>query len=192
MVAHYLLGLSSQDQVDYVNVAQQRVAADTLALETKTTLDLTADVYVYELPADLVELEGIYNDAIPLDDLTMDELMTTLSGVGASNYLGPQGYAIVGRSLYVLPIPAGADTLTIVYYQRPPPFTSEDDLSVDGSEMELVEALFDGYVAFDRGETEVGSSIMGRYMADAQRVRAINRGPAGPRIPVLGPRDRFR
>ncbi len=186
MPSHFLTHLSLQEQVDYVESCQQRVAADTVVREAKTTLALTAGDFTYDLPADLIELEGIYNDTVALDDLTISELMAVLSGTGASNYLGPQGYAVVGRTLYVLPTPAAADTLTLVYVQRPPAFDSQAELELDGAEREILEALLDGNVVFDRGETEVGSAALARYMVEAQRRRAHNRGPVGPHLPVIG------
>ena len=186
MPSHFLTTLTTQEQVDYVDSCQRRVCADTVCSETKTTLALTAGQHIYDLPDDLVELEAIFNDLIALDPLTMDDLLATLSGPGAANYLGPQGFAIVGRKLYVLPVPSAADTLTIVYVQRPPAFDSSDELMLSGHERAMMEALLDGMVVYDRGETEVGSAALLSYLDEARRRRAHNRGRASVRIPVIG------
>lgn len=179
MPAHYLTHLSLQEQVDYVDTCQKRVSADTLAIVVEDTLALAAGDHEYDLPDDLVELHGIYQGETPLAELTTAELLAGLSGLGPDRWIGELSYAVVGRTLYVLPQPSAVGELTIVYVQRAPDFASDDDLVLEGDERELLEQLLDAYVTFDRGETEVGQVGLVRYLQDAKRIRTANRERGG-------------
>jgi hypothetical protein len=111
-------------------------------------------------------------------------LLSVLSGA-SSGYIGHQAYALVGRTLYVLPVPAEAGELTLLYQARSGDFDSPDELELAGPAKELFELLLDSQIPFDRGETEIGVDGLSRYEAEAQVLRT--RWSPNGRARVIGP-----
>jgi len=192
---------SSQMEYDYIDDAQKRVSAETLAIEKEISFPLvpngsyTGDQAAadlgwsqgYLLPDDLVHLRGIFNGTTPLEELTTAELLGTISG-SSTSYLGPQGYLVVGRFLHVLPTAPADTVLTISYWARTADLVDVDTLELTGQEARLVEDLAQSYAYLDGGQPEVGVSEISRVEIDMARTKRVNRGRSGlpSRMLVVG------
>jgi len=188
MAAKGLSDVVFQEQVDYVNDAQKRVSGETFCYELRADFPLTGGVHEYLLPPELSYLISIFNGDQPLDELAVDDLVATLGGPGPGNYVGPQGYALVGTTLYVLPTPSEAQTLTLIYYAYSPDFNSPDELVIEHSCVMAMEHLIEAYLLLDNGETEMGVNCLTLAETDMMRVRRSERGRGGhpDRMRVVG------
>lgn len=187
MSAKGLAEVSIQRQVDYVNVAQRRIAGETFCLETRATFPLVSGTYEYQLPADVSYLLAIYNGTDALNSYTLEDIMPALSA-GPENFIGPQGYALVGLTLYIVPTPAENMELDILYYAYSGDFTSDDELEITHGCVMAMEHLVEGYLLLDSGETEMGVNCIALAELDMLRVRRSMRGRGGhpARLRILG------
>lgn len=179
MSAKGLAEVSFQRQVDYVNVAQRRIAGETFCLEMRDTLPLESGVGVYQLPANVAYLLAIYNGEEPLVSYTVDDIMPSLAGSGGENFVGPQGYALVGLTLYIVPTPVAADELDILFYAYTGDFASDEDIELTHACAIALDHLIEAYLLLDSGETEVGVNCMTLAETDMARLRRAQRGRGG-------------
>lgn len=184
---------STQIEYDYIDDAQKRVSAETLAIVKEASFPLVANAGYsgaeaaadlgwsqgFLLPDDLVHLRGIFNGTQPLEELTMAELLGTISGSATSTYLGPQGYLVVGRFLHVIPTPPAGTVLTITYWARAADLVDASTLELTGQEARLTEDLAQANAYLDGGQPEVGVSELSRVEIDMARTKRVNRGRPG-------------
>jgi hypothetical protein len=184
--------MASQLELDYLDDAQKRVSAETLAIQREVSFPLVANAgYTADqaaadlgwsqgflLPDDLVYLRGIFNATTPLEELTAAELLGTISG-SSTSYVGPQGYLVVGRFLHVIPTPPAGTTLTLTYWARANDLPDTLVLELTGQEARLTEDLVQAYTYLDGGQPEVGVSELSRVEIDMARTKRVNRGRSG-------------
>jgi hypothetical protein len=174
----------TQDEINYANHAQMRVAAETRCLEALVTLQTDASGHA-TLPADVVRLLAVNGPSGPLVALSADELLAHLSGSPVSYLVS--SYAIWGRELYLLP--AAAQALTVAYARLPAPLTSDDEFEVNGEYEDLVDDLAVATTQLDTGETAIAAQALARYDQRAQRLAARAASAAAPirfSMPVWG------
>jgi hypothetical protein len=185
---------SDQQELDYTQAAQYRVAADTLALVKQATLTAPAGAASVTLPSDVLRLLAVAtSDGSLLNPTTIREFLSikTLEATeqGPSNSL----FVVVGRDLMLWPTPGTDLTLTITYSYRPAAITSASTLEVTGLGARLVERLAASYSLLDDGQPELAQSELGDYQKDASRLKRIERrreGQGGRISTVRGTRRR--
>jgi hypothetical protein len=161
----------AQFVLDYQNDAQQRVAADTLALMRFATLT-TLPSGVADLPSDLVRLVEVSIDGGTVTRYDrVDEFLDVAAG--HTTAVWPR-YAVVGHLLYLHP--AGVQSVHVTYYARPQPARSSVELEVAGEYDDLVKRLMDASKTLDRCEPEMSMYLLSEYDADAARLRAVSQG----------------
>lgn len=168
--------MSTQADISYGDDAQRRVAADTLCYQKKATLAMPTSGTA-TLPTDLIRIEGLYNGDTPLCRASKDALLGFLSaGIAAD---GLTFAIVVGRTLYVYPLPSAALTLTLVYRARPPAWDSESALTLTGPFETLTDQLVQAMTLLDSGQTNVAADRFQAYEAGAANLRRRANGKTG-------------
>src|SRR5215831_11201048 len=108
---------------NWLNEAQARIAktAELIDLLTTSTISAVANTSSYNLPADLVQVDGVvdatYNDWVRWEP----QYKTLLAEIGANPTVTgrPVRYAVTATQIVFYPVPDTAITYTLTYYKRP-------------------------------------------------------------------------
>lgn len=172
---------TGQSEIDYVQAAQQRAAADTGLLEKRATVTVLAGDTSVVLPDEVLQIEAVYNGATALQLIPTVEYMRlatgtpiTISDTPLYNY-----FVVVARTLYVWPSSGQDIELTLYYSFRPAAITSSSTFELTGSAKRLVERLASAYMLFDDGQPELGQQELVAYQTDAKRLAKRNRSAWG-------------
>jgi hypothetical protein len=163
--------ITNQTEVDYINSAQLRVAADTRVLKKKATLSVPAGSTTLALPIEVIRLEGLYNGTDPLVQVTISDYLGVVTQDITSFSLDVVVFCVVGRTLYLFPSFTAATSLTAFYSYRPATIDSGSTLELTGQAERLVERLASAYALLDDGQPEVAQSELAAYLTDAGRLR---------------------
>ena len=172
--------ITTQTELDYMQAAYQRAAADIRALEKKTTLTLSAGAASLTLPAEVVRIEAIFNGTGAVSQIPTVEYMRLASGstVTLSDSTG-QFFCVIARTVYFWPT-VGVDTpLTFFYSYRPADLDSSASFALVGPAKRLLERLASGYSLLDDGQPELAQAELLSYQKDAKRLRSRLRGGEG-------------
>ena len=170
----------TQESIDHIEAAQQRVAAETRILVKRATLTITGSSVA--LPDELVRIEGIYDGTQPLTQFGVPDYLGIVSG----SVVDPTddtdfGFLIIGRTLYVWPAPTKPKDLTVIYSYRPSSVSSDTALTLTGVAERLVERVASAYQLLDDGQPELGQQELSDYVDAAKQLRRRDRGGTGPR-----------
>lgn len=92
-------------------------------LQTVLVSDLaTGNPAVYPVPADFLEVFGLWQDGAPIEYLSVDELRKVGYGQGTGCSNSRLYYSLLGG--YFLFTAAPADSMTLTYYAQPPVLSS--------------------------------------------------------------------
>lgn len=114
---------------DFITLAENKLNGDlenVRSMETKTTLTTTNGVATVALPTDLLEMKrltlvGSYS--IPMKYLSPDELVADYS----DNQTGkPVVFTVSGSNLELAPVPDGAYSLELTYFQKIPALSNSN------------------------------------------------------------------
>ncbi len=171
----------TQETIDYINAAQQRVASDTGLLQKRATVTIPAGTASVALPAEVVEVQGVFSGDSAVSVIPVIDYMrlatgdaTTISDISTNTF-----FIVISRTLYIWPTGASATDLSVYYTYRPAAVTSETNLELSGGAKRLVERLASAYILFDDGQPELGQTELGSYQKDATRLAKRNRGAQG-------------
>lgn len=177
--------ITSQAELDYIQAAHYRVAADSQLLEKRAFLTLPAGQTTIALPIELVNLEAVYapgpaatnqNQVAPVPITEYLKIITGNSGtLGTSQMI----FCIVGRTLYLWPSSSTDVSLLVYYSYKPGPIDSSSMLALSGQAERLVERLASAYALLDDGQPELGQAELGAYYKDLGRVKHQNRRSEG-------------
>lgn len=172
--------MSLQLDIDYMNEAQYRVAADTLCLEKQATLTIPAGETNVSLPDDVITIRSLVQGTTLLNEITTRDIVTLQSAVSLVDVSDRTSYALVGRTLHVTPAPSQPLVLSIIYTARPAPYQSNHDLETLGESKVLVERLVAAMRLQDDGQPERAASELYGYSKDArrQRLQGATTGPS--------------
>lgn len=176
--------ITTQIELDYMQAANQRVAADSQILQKRATLTLAAGSVTVGLPAEVVRLEALYQDTTPIDPIGVVEYMRLASGADAEIVESNARFALIGRTLYLWPGAPSSDTaLTAIYSYRPATIDSGSTFELTGSAERLIERLVSSQVLIDDGQPELGQQELASYQVDLARLkRKTRRAEGGGRI----------
>lgn len=161
--------MSTQPIVNYTDDAQRRVAADTLCIQRRADITIPTTGSA-DLPAEVVRIEGIYFGSTNLTRASEDDLMAFLSGGSIGIQSDTPTYAIIGRTVYLMPLPAEETTLTLIYKSRPVAWQSDAALEVTGAYESLVDQLVTVTMQLDGGQTSMAASGMEVYRAESAKL----------------------
>ena len=187
------MNLTTQIEVDYMQAACQRVAADTMLLEKRAVVTIPVGETSVTLPAEVISISAVFNGNQPLTLLPTVEYMrlTTGSPITISDQPLRAFFVVVSRTLYIWPTVSGESVdLTLFYTYRPADITSTSTFEFVGYAKRLIERLTSAYILFDDGQPELGQQELVAYQTDAKRVARRNRGAqgGGGRLQVAGRR----
>ncbi len=174
--------VSPQMELDYIESAHQRVAADTELLEKRATVTILAGQSSVALDPEVISVSSVFNGSQPLTLIPTVEYMRLVTGANVAISDPPLRafFVIVSRTLYVWPLVSGTDvTLTLFYTYRPAAITDASTLELVGNAKRLVERLTSAYILYDDGQPEVGQQELISYQNDAKRLAKRNRGAWG-------------
>jgi hypothetical protein len=171
--------ITDQTELDYIQAAQLRVAADTRVLKKKATLTAAAGATTIALPDEVIRLEGLYNGSHALMPVGTSDYMVIVTGGGAGWSPAIVCFTVVGRTLNIFPAFSVATDLTAFYSYRPATIDSGATLELSGRAERLVERLASAYALLDDGQPEVGQSELAAYLTDAGRLRREDRRMPG-------------
>lgn len=167
------MNISTQAEIDYMEAAQQRVAADTRLLVKTATITVTAGVSV--LADEVIRLEALYDGSTPLGVIPVTDYMRITTGQPSADQASV--FCVVGRTVYVYP--AASTTLTAYYSYRPPALESSASFALSGPAERLIERLAAAYVLMDDGQPELAQAELTSYATDAARLRRRSRRTDG-------------
>src|SRR4051794_17808514 len=111
------LVVATQEQIDYINAANKRIACETLALETSDSPAWTAGSYTVAMPANLIRYFSVYQGTTALQEISaVDYMRVRTGGVVATT---KTVYCAIGRTFYLYPAAATTTTITVHYAYRP-------------------------------------------------------------------------
>lgn len=139
--------MSTQSQINYVDDAQRRVAADTLCYQKKQEI-IIPTTGIALLDPEVIRIEGLYDGAEQYAQASTDDLLSFLSGSQQASH-ATRIYSLVGRSLYVWPAPTTSLRLTAIYKARPPIADSDQALTLSGQFEHLVDHLAQAMILLD-------------------------------------------
>lgn len=172
--------LDAQWTLDYADSAQKQIAALTLSIEERTTIEVTTSG-VADLPANVLQVEALYVGTERLPRITTDDMLGFLTG-GTGAWVGESSFVIVGRELHVLPVPSETVELTMIARVRPADMTIGDQFQLTGEQKDLTQRLVGAMILLDDGEPEVAVEQLQIVLQDAQRLRvAQTRRSGGPK-----------
>lgn len=176
----------TQDALDYSNLAQQRVAADTHPLVKSVSIPTTSGVADYDVPDDVIQIRGVSDTQGELVFLPTGEALEFLSTAGMN---GPvfTSYYLIGETLSLLPIPTEDGSLTVWYFARPATLDSDSEFEVSGEAERILDRLVQAMRLADDGQTELAAEELAYYEAAALKIRhRLVQGYPQRRIPVAG------
>jgi len=120
---------------DWVNQVYADLCVDTEAVQTASTMALTADSATYTLPSAVVRIKWMFvtpvggTASIALEPVTMEQILRwRMSGGSTASTGSVQYYALNGNDLIdFYPTPAAADTITMYYVKLPQGLANDDD-----------------------------------------------------------------
>ena len=122
---------------DWINQVYADVCVDTEAIQTASTMDLTANAATYTLPSAAVRIKWMFvtpqggTQSMALEPTTMEQiLMWRMIGGGTDGVTGSvQYYALNGNNLIdFYPTPSAADTITMYYVKLPDAMANANDV----------------------------------------------------------------
>lgn len=173
--------ITEQVELDYMQAAQKRVAADTTLLEKRADVTVMLGATSVTLPVEVLELEAVYigSNACTLIPTVEYLRIVTGSPILASDTPTSTFYVVIGRDLHIWPAPAAGVTLTLFYTYRPADITSTGSFEFVGYAKRLIERLTTAYMLFDDGQPELGQQELVLYQKDAQRLKRRNAAAQG-------------
>lgn len=174
--------IATQETIDHINAAQQRVASDTGLLQKRATITVPAGSASVTLPAEVIEIQAVFSGANEVPVIPVVDYMRLVTGNDATtiqDLTTNTFFIVVSRSLYIWPTSAAATSLTAYYTYRPEQMTSETSLELQGGAKRLVERLSSAYFLFDDGQPELGQTELASYQKDATRLSKRNRAALG-------------
>ena len=171
----------TQDSIDHINAAQIRTAADTGLLQKRATVTVPAGSPSVALPAELVEIQGVFSGTDELRCIPTVDYMRLVTGTSTQLTGGTlnTSFIVVSHSLYVWPTPAVDLDLSVYYTYRPALVTDQSTLELQGGAERLIERLASAYLLLDDGQPELGQTELGNYQKDATRLAKRNRAAQG-------------
>lgn len=161
--------MDTQRLVDYTNDCQKRVTAQTGILETVGQVTVPPGAGGVILPAAVVSIYSVRNGSDEVSGIHFRDYAQQISrGVSIPNR---QVYTLLGRTLYLLPSPSVAQTLTLIYSKRSDDIDSGRQLEVTGEYERVVERLVGAYTLLDDGQPELAARALADYDADIARIR---------------------
>ena len=117
---------SSAEILDYLNEASQTMAAECLLIETYNTSTTTvASTQSYAFPTRVTGVKRVTYNGGKLRPINMrEDDMLTLNNQATTSSGTPQYYWIWSDTIYLRPIPDGAQTLAIWGYKSPADLTA--------------------------------------------------------------------
>ncbi len=176
------MNLTTQIEVDYMQAACQRVAADTMLLEKRAVVTIPVGETSVTLPAEVISVEAVFNGNQPLTLIPTVEYMRLATGANVAISEAPLRafFVIVARTLYVWPTVSGESVdLTLFYKYRPADISSTATFEFVGNAKRLIERLASAYVLFDDGQPELGQAELVSYQTDAKRLSHRSRASWG-------------
>jgi hypothetical protein len=162
----------TQHELDYMNAAQKRLTAELRSLETRSTITVAANSRTAKLPDDVVRLEGLFYQAKPLRRMTNQQLLQLLDDDGSGTSITDLlMYAIVGRTLYLWPVPTATIALTAFYSRRAADANSGSTFEVSAEAERVLERLTAAYRLMDDGQPELAQAELAGYAQDVARLR---------------------
>lgn len=121
---------------DWINQVYADLCVDTEAIQTASTMDLTANEATYTLPSAVVRIKWMFvtpvsgSRSMALEPTTMEQILLRRMGQGSNSDVGSvQFYALNGHNLIdFYPTPASADTITMYYVALPAGLSNDDDV----------------------------------------------------------------
>jgi hypothetical protein len=163
--------VDTQRQVDYTNDAQRRVTAESEILVTTLSLTVPAGDVGGLLDPSVVRVLAAFNGTTEQVRMTPGGYIRARSGGDALSTDTDALYTIIGRHLYLLPVPTADTVLTLICSIRSHDYTSAAALEVGGEYARVVERLAAAYALLDDGQPELAQQAMADYEADMQRLR---------------------
>lgn len=162
-------------QLDNYDRAQAKVAADTGVLLRQASVAYTPGAQTVSLPPDAVRVLGVSQAGQRVPTVSEEEAMRALSGgtmpVSTMTF-------IIGRSIGLLPSPALATTLDLIYEARPSDLTSTGSLAtfqLEGDYALAVKRLAKSWELGDDGQPERAGAELAFYQTEMPRLRRRHR-----------------
>ena len=121
---------------DWINQVYADVCVDTEAIQTASTMDLTANSATYTLPSAAIRIKWMFvtpaggTQSMALEPITMEQILRWRMFGGSQGSTGSvQYYALSGNDLIdFYPTPATADTITMYYVKLPEAMANATDV----------------------------------------------------------------
>ena len=171
----------TQNSIDHINAAQIRAAADTGLLQKRATVTIPAGSPSAVLPAELVEIQGVFIGSDELRCIPTVDYMRLTTGTDTILTGGTlnTSFIVASHSIYVWPTPGADLDLSVYYTYRPAIVDDQSTLELQGTAKRLVERLASAYLLLDDGQPELGQTELGSYEKDANRLAKRNRAAQG-------------
>ena len=132
-VADWLTRADLDQQIpDFIKLAEATLNKIIRSSRMTATADVTinADTRKGDLPADMIEpiyVQVKTDEDYPLEQVSPEQITVLRRSRMRATAAAPRFYAIVGRSIEVVPTPSSQITLEVAYYQAIPTLAADAD-----------------------------------------------------------------
>jgi len=131
-------GPDLQKAKDWINQAYAQVCVETETNQGLGTAVLSPGATTYQLPPEILRIRAMLLQTAgsttygpPMEETTLDDILTLRQGDSASSGTGPSRYALAGLNVLDLwPTPASEDTLLFYYVGPPTALSATSDIPV--------------------------------------------------------------
>jgi len=168
--------ITLEDVVRWGNQAQRRIATETKWYRIEATAGTTSGTKYYDFPVDLISLEDLYNDGLPLVVVTVRDLDRMNSywrqdGIGTPLYYYRRGYN--GYALHPTPDTTDVDILTLRYAALPTAISDADDFFFVPTALEEAIECFCNLRAAIKDATGEGRDRVGIFAREWEKWEAV-------------------
>lgn len=171
------LVVATQEQIDYINAANKRIACETLLLETSDSPTWTAGSYTVAMPDNLIRYYSVYQGTTALQEVSAVDYLRVRSG-GAITTTRTV-YCAIGRTFYLYPAATATTTITVHYAYRPDDLDATSTLELTGYAERLVERMAGAYLLLDDGQPELAQTELVSLAEDTLKLRRRHRRSHG-------------
>jgi hypothetical protein len=121
---------------DWINQVYADACVETEAIQTASTMTLTADSATYTLPDAVIRMKWMFvtpadgQQSMALEPVTLEQILRWRMAGGSDPVTGSvQYYALSGHDIIdFYPTPGAADTITLYYVKLPGALANDDDV----------------------------------------------------------------